>query len=50
MKFRTGLKIGNMAVERSRYVDIDWKSHRDTLDDVFFTDDDVIKRFDKSII
>lgn len=29
---------------RDDYIDFDWKSHRNTLDDVFFTDKDVIKR------
>ena len=27
------------------YSDFDWKSHREALDDIFFSDKDVIKRF-----
>ena len=33
-----------MADEKCCYIDFDWKSHRETLDDVFFTSEDVIKR------
>ena len=37
-----------MADEKRAYIesyaDFDWKFHRETLDDIFFSDKDVIKR------